>query len=104
LRQDYGEFVKRNTTIIALGPDGPNSFKRYWTENELPFIGCADIKSKVAAGYQQEVNWFKMGRMPALLVIDKNGLIRFSQYGESMQDIPTNEEVLKILDQINQEA
>jgi peroxiredoxin Q/BCP len=101
LRQDYSEFTRRSAEIIALGPDGPNAFRRYWEEEHLPFVGCADIKSAVASQYQQEVNWIKMGRMPALLIIDKEGQIRFRQYGESMSDIPENTEVLKILDEMN---
>jgi peroxiredoxin len=101
LRQDYSEFTRRGAEIIALGPDGPNAFRRYWEEEHLPFVGCADIKSAVASQYQQEVNWIKMGRMPALLIIDKEGQIRFRQYGESMSDIPENTEVLKILDEMN---
>jgi peroxiredoxin Q/BCP len=103
LRQDYEEFVQRNAVIVVLGPDGPNAFLKYWQENELPFIGLADIKSKVADLFYQEVNLLKLGRMPALLIIDTKGKIRFVHYGKSMSDIPTNEEVLMVLDSINNE-
>ena len=98
MRQDYPEFSRRGAEILILGPDGPNAFKRYWAENEMPFTGLADIKSKVAAQYDQEVNWLKLGRMPALLVIDREGRIRYRHYGSSMADIPKNAEVLAILD------
>jgi peroxiredoxin Q/BCP len=98
LRQDYPEFVRRNIEIIALGPDGPNAFKRYWESEDLPFIGCADIRSLVAAQYQQDVNWFKFGRMPAVFLIDPQGRVIFQQYGDSMSDIPTNTEVFSIFD------
>lgn len=69
----------------------------------MPFIGLADVGSKVAGLYHQEVNWLKMGRMPAVLVIDRHGRVRFSQYGESMSDIPENGELFAVLDQINAE-
>ena len=87
-----------------LGPDGPNAFRKYWEENDMPFIGLADLRSRVAGRYEQEVNLFKMGRMPALFVIDLQGVIRFAHYGDSMSDIPPNDQVLEILDQINQES
>jgi len=32
--------------------------------------------------------------MPALFVVNKNGVVDFAQYGKSMSDIPANEEVL----------
>ena len=93
-------FQARGAEIIALGPDGPNAFRKYWQENELAFIGCADIKSKVADRFNQEVNLFKLGRMPAIFVLDKEGQIRYSHYGNSMADIPPNQDVLAILDEI----
>lgn len=97
MRQDYPKFQNLETEIIALGPDGPNAFKRYWENEKLPFIGCADIKSVVASQYHQEVNWIKLGRMPAILIIDKFGKVRYKQYGESMSDIPPNQEILEII-------
>jgi peroxiredoxin len=101
LRQDYALFQARGAEIIALGPDGPNAFRRYWQENDLPFIGCPDLHSRVADQFHQEVNLFKLGRMPAIFVLDKGGQIRYSHYGDSMSDIPPNKDILTILDQIS---
>jgi peroxiredoxin len=103
LRQDCGEFVKRNIEVIALGPDGPNAFRRYWNEENIPFIGCSDIKSKIADQYYQEVNILKFGRMPAIFVIDRAGVIRYGHYGDSMSDIPSNEEILDVIDKLSVE-
>lgn len=104
MRQDYQLFSERGAVIVALGPDGPNAFKKFWQEQDMPFIGLADIRSTVASQYHQEVNWLKAGRMPAVLVIDKQGMIRFTQYGENMSDIPENAEVLELIDKINLEG
>ncbi len=70
----------------------------------MPFPGLADVGSKAAGQFGQEVKWLKLGRMPAVLIIDREGRIRYSQYGQSMQDIPENAEVLAALDRINQAA
>jgi hypothetical protein len=43
----------------------------------------------------------KLGRMPALLVVDKAGIIQYEHYGEDMKDIPDNNIVLDILDKLN---
>jgi peroxiredoxin len=102
LRQDYGKFQERKVEVIALGPDGPNAFKRFWQEQDMPFIGLADIKSQMADLFYQEVNILKLGRMPALFIIDLEGCIRFRYYGKSMSDIPSNEKVLEVLDQVQQ--
>ncbi len=101
LRQDYVEFVNRNAEVITLGPDGPNAFKRYWEKESMPFIGLADVRSVISDQYAQEVNWLKLGRMPAVFVIDYKGMIEYVHYGSSMSDIPGNQEILKIIDGIN---
>lgn len=88
--------------IIALGPDGPNAFKRFWETESMPFIGLADIRSAVASQYHQEVNWIKLGRMPAVMLIDLEGKIVYKNYGESMSDIPENRELLYLLDKLNE--
>ena len=86
-----------------MGPDGPLGFKRYWAEHEIPFIGMSDVKSKMSDRYYQEVNLFKMGRMPAVFVIDRQGMIRYAHYGDSMKDIPANQEILDVIDQLEKE-
>ncbi len=97
MRQDYAQFQALGAEIIAVGPDSPPAFRAYWQENDLPFHGCADVKSRVASRFHQEVNLLKLGRMPALFIIDAAGLVRYHHYGESMSDIPANEEVLRCL-------
>jgi peroxiredoxin len=98
------EFARRDAAVIVLGPDGSNAFRKYWQEHDLPFTGLADLRSRVAGRYDQEVNLFKLGRMPALFVIDLQGIIRFAHYGDSMADIPDNAVVLAALDEILRES
>jgi peroxiredoxin Q/BCP len=46
---------------------------------------------------KQEVKPLKLGRMPALLIINKKGIIKYAYYSDSMQDIPANEELFEVL-------
>jgi peroxiredoxin Q/BCP len=101
LRQDYDKFQKLNTKIIVVGPENAEAFSRYWQEHDLPFIGLPDPGATVLRAYGQEVNLFKLGRMPAQVLIDKAGIARFAHYGHSMSDIPDNQELLEILININ---
>jgi peroxiredoxin len=101
LRHDYPEFVKRQTQIIVVGPEDAKAFKGYWKEHDLPFIGLPDPKASVLRLFGQEVNLFKLGRMPAQVLIDKTGTARFVHYGHSMSDIPRNEEILALIDKVN---
>jgi peroxiredoxin len=104
LRQDYPQFVSKNTEIIAIGPENSKSFADWWHKNDMPFIGVPDPEHTIADIYGQQVKLIKLGRMPASLVIDKNGAIRFKHFGESMSDIPLSREMLTLIDDLNKEA
>ena len=104
LRQDYDLFVEQQTAIITVRPENAAAFEKYFTENELPFIGLPDPKHSVLKLYGQEVNLFKLGRMPAQVLIDKAGVARYVHYGHSMSDIPENAEILGLAAQMNAAA
>jgi peroxiredoxin Q/BCP len=100
-RDHYEEFKRRGAMILAVGPDSLEAFKQYWADQKIPFMGLPDPGHSVARTYRQEVNLFKLGRMPLNCVIDANGYIRFVHYGSSMSDIPSNEELLHVIDELN---
>lgn len=104
LRQDYDEFQKRGTQIIVAGPENANAFVSYWHKHGLPFIGLPDPKGSVLKLYGQQVNLFKLGRLPAQVVVDKSGIVRLAHYGKSMSDIPDNRELLTLLDGLNAQS
>jgi peroxiredoxin len=101
LRQDYLEYRDRNAEIIAVGPEKRDAFVDYWEKHKLPFVGLPDPEHTVLKLYGQEIELFKMGRMPAQVIVDKEGIARYVHYGHSMSDIPSNEELLGILDELN---
>jgi len=101
LRHDYVEFEKRNTVIVVVGPENSKGFETYWKVNSLPFIGLPDPTASVLKLFGQEVNLFKLGRMPAQVLVDKQGIARFAHYGHSMADIPENSEILNLIDSVN---
>jgi len=104
LRHDYTEFVKRDVEVVVAGPEDARAFADYWQKESLPFVGLPDPTHSVLKLYGQEVKLFKLGRMPAQVLIDKAGIARFVHYGHDMKDIPENEEILALADAINAAA
>jgi len=104
LRDEYPSFVNKNAVIVVVGPENKKAFQKYFSENDLPFVGLPDPSHSVLKLYGQEVKLFKMGRMPAMLIVDPAGMVRFVHYGHQMSDIPTNADVLETLNSINQEV
>jgi peroxiredoxin len=100
LREAYGNFTRRGAEILAVGPNPVHVFQQYWNNENIPFVGLPDPDHSVARLYRQEVNLFKLGRMPLNCIIDAKGYVRFAHYGSSMSDIPTNEELLHVIDEL----
>ena len=98
MRQQQSEFSARGAEIIVVGPEDSKAFEKYFRSQELPFIGIPDSKLTVLGSYGQEFKLLKLGRMPASVIVDRAGVIRFVSYGESMRDIPKNEELFAVLD------
>lgn len=84
-----------------MGPNPPDIFQEYWHTQRIPFVGLPDPEHRVALQYRQEVNLFKLGRMPLNCIVDAKGYIRFAHYGASMKDIPSNDELLQVIDELN---
>jgi len=76
LRQDYQKFLDQHAEVIAVGPEDAKTFVDFWHNKQMPFVGIADHKHLIANLYGQKVDPLKLGRMPALIVIDKEGKIR----------------------------
>lgn len=101
LRRDYEKFAALDTEIIVVGPEKDEAFRRYWEKENFPFIGLPDPEHRVLKLYGQEVKIFKLGRLPAQMLINKSGKVRFVHYGHSMADIPENEEIIGLIAGIN---
>ena len=100
LRDGYSDFVEREAEILAVGPNDEATFNRYWRDERIPFVGLPDPDHQVARMYRQEVNLFKLGRMPLNCIVDTKGYVRYVRYGSSMRDIPSNAELLHVIDEL----
>lgn len=97
LRRDYREFTAKDAEVIVAGPEDREAFRDFWVKEELPFIGLPDPDHSLIDLYGQEVKLLKFGRMPAQMVIDKQGIVIYAHYGQSMSDIPANEDILQLI-------
>ena len=97
LRQTYQQFQEANTAILVIGPEEAAAFRVYWEKHGLPFLGLPDPRRSVLSLYGQEVHLLRLGRMPAQVLVDAAGMVRFLHYGSTMRDIPAAAEVLALL-------
>jgi len=104
LRRDYPKFVKRDAVVIAIGPESEEAFTHWWLEHKMPFTGIPDPKHSIANLYGQQVKLLRLGRMPEVVVVDKQGNMRLKHLGRAMSNIPGNKEVVALLDELNGEG
>jgi peroxiredoxin len=84
--------------VVAFGPDAPAAFRAYFARERLPFRGVPDPGGRLLARLGQEVNWFRLGRMPALLAVRGDGEVVHVHRGRSMRDLPDVDAALAALE------
>ena len=104
LHHDKDKFDALNCEVVVIGPEPMRKFRDYWIKNSLTFIGIPDPGHKILDLYGQEVKILKLGRMPAQVLIDKNGVVCFVYYGSSMKDIPENADIIKVIKEIEDKS
>jgi peroxiredoxin Q/BCP len=82
---------------VGVGPEKAESLRERRARENLPLIGLPNQGHTVLKLYGQEVKIFKLGRMPAQMLIDKAGMLRHVHFGHAMTDIPPNEEILRVI-------
>jgi peroxiredoxin Q/BCP len=77
-------------------------FERYWVKHGLfPLIGLPDLRRRVVRRYGQEFRPLKFGRLPAQVLVDRSGTVRFAYYGSHWTDIPSIADSLAAIDEVN---
>lgn len=101
LRRDLETFEKLNTVLYPILIDNQKNAQKLEQKYARKYPIYYDETKKIAKLLKQERKFFKLGRMPGLLIIDKEGIIRYAYYGDSMKDIPENKILIEKLKEIN---
>lgn len=97
MRDDFEGFSSLGAKIVVVAPHDLEKMRSYWQDNSLPYIGIPDPEGTFSKRYDQQWKMFKLGRMPAQFVVDREGRIAFAHYGSSMSDIPANNTILDVI-------
>ena len=73
----------------------------YFRNRPIPFPCLVDTRGIVYHAFEVKSKLLSLGQRPALFVIDRDGIVRFAYLGTQQWEIPGNEEVLKIVREIN---
>jgi peroxiredoxin Q/BCP len=100
MKKDIEQFTDRQAKIVVIAPHETEKIKAYWEQENISYVGIPDPDGKIGKLYGQEWNLIKLGRMPALFIVDQKGVIVFAQYANNMADIPENGKLFQILEEL----
>lgn len=99
LRREADTLAAHDTEVLITGPEKPDAFKRFWTDNAMPFTALPDPDHTLATLFGQEVKILKLGRLPSQMLIRQDGILAYAYYGDTMADIPSVSDIIEALNE-----
>ena len=102
LGRDYDKFEEMDVYLYPILVDNIENAKKLeqkYARNKYAIF--YDESKKVVKILNQQIKITKMGRMPGLIIVDKQGIIQYAYYGDSMKDIPKNDALFEVIERIN---
>ena len=94
---DIDRFTKVGAQVATIAPDSAEGVARFAKERDFPFPLLADSEHQVFDAYDVISTMMSLGQRPALFVIDRDRVVRFDSIGTQQWQIPSNDNVLKVL-------
>lgn len=86
--------------MLAISAEAAARSEAYLRANPLPFPTLIDEDHTVFDEYDATSRLMSLGQRPALFVIGPDGVIRFGDVGAQQWNIPSNQAVLAVLDNL----
>lgn len=87
---------------MAIAPDTQLGVQRFTKGEPWPFPLLPDETHKVFDAYDVVSRMLSLGQRPAVFVVDRGATVRFDAIGVQQWEIPANDEVLAVLDELRQ--
>ena len=97
MRDDHAQFTDAGASVVAIAPESTGAVEHYLSEHPVPYTILSDADHGVFDAYDVASRAMSLGQRPALFVIDRSGIVRFDAVGTQQWQIPTNNQVLKVL-------
>jgi peroxiredoxin len=98
LREDEPKFTAAGASILAIAPESLDAIRKYLASNPTSYPIVSDDEHKAFDAYDVASRAMSLGQRPALFVIDRDGIVRYDCVGTQQWQIPSNEQVLQVLE------
>ena len=100
----HQQFLDAGAKVVAVVRDTPEKARAYFTDNAIPFPCLVDADNAVYEQYEVKSKLLSLGQRPAIFVIDRAGAVQFANLGWQQWEIPGNQQVLGVCQDIQCEA
>ena len=100
VRDNWEDYAKTGAEVVGISTDSAASHKDFAEKHELPLTLLSDEKGEVIEKYNVK-SWLPGRSARAVVVVDKNGVIRHHQVQSLSVFRPKDDEVLKAIEQAN---
>ncbi len=101
-RDNMGAYEKLDAQILGISIDTPFALSKYKSENNYNFPLLSDFNKTVTKKYGLLLKDFLLGMhgvsKRAVIVIDKNGIVRYFQIPEKQGDMPDLKKMREVLE------
>ena len=97
MRDDIQRFTDAGAAVVAIAPDDAAGVARFVRDKDFPFPLLPDADHAVFDAYDVVAKLSSLGQRPALFVIDQAGIVRFDSIGTQQWEIPSNDNVLRVI-------
>jgi peroxiredoxin Q/BCP len=101
LRDDHARFEELGVQVVAISAEPAPAGEAYLRGHPLPYPVLVDDDHQVFDAYDVGSKAMSLGQRPALFVIDSEGIIRFDHIGTQQWQIPSDAEVLNLLEHLD---
>lgn len=105
MRDNIAKFNDLNTTVLAISVDSPFTLKKYKEDNSLNFPVLSDFNKSTSQAYGAFYEDFVLGlkgvAKRAVFLIDKNGMLQYSEVLENAGNLPDFESLDKALSNLD---
>lgn len=101
MRDNIAKFNDLNVNVLAISVDSPFTLKKYKEDNSLNFSVLSDFNKETSQAYGAFYEDFVLGlkgvAKRAVFLIDKNGMLQYSEVLENAGNLPNFESLEKAL-------
>ncbi len=100
VRDNWEDYAKTGAEVVGISTDSAESHKGFSQKYDLPLTLLSDETGEVIEKYNVK-SWLPGRSARAVVVVDKNGVIRHHQVQSLSVFRPKDDEVLKAIEQAN---